>query len=346
MKSTIHFGRIIVYGILFFITIGLYNFLHSHLIFMILIIMASAPPVSLLLVFYLRSRISVRISVPEEYVERHSISYVTLAVKNPSLAMSLDIKINFRVQNLFYNTENSIMISVPARIRGEYSTMLPIKLTMNGAVRYTVDSIRILDLLGFAELKKKLKLSGEVNVLPEMAENASGRLSDLSGGMTETEESNKRGNDFSEVNDVREYIPGDKLMSIHWKLSAKRDILMVKDRVSMSDRQMVILTELAGTEAEVDDTVSLTYRLCSSLIHEKIYVRLLWWSEGQFQFVENQLLSQDDLKDAFTRMYYEKIYEDSEKTVSYMRSIKPEITAYIHVCQKEGEADAVIVEQE
>ena len=26
---------------------------------------------------------------------------------------------------------------------------------------------------------------------------------------------------FSDVQEVREYIPGDKLMSIHWKLSAK-----------------------------------------------------------------------------------------------------------------------------
>ena len=42
-------------------------------------------------------------------------------------------------------------------------------------------------------------------------------------------------------------------MSIHWKLSAKKDSLMVKDRVAMSDQQMVIVTELAGTDEEVDE---------------------------------------------------------------------------------------------
>ena len=41
-------------------------------------------------------------------------------------------------------------------------------------------------------------------------------------------ESKKKGYDFSEVTGIREYIPGDKLQNIHWKLSAKKDILMVR----------------------------------------------------------------------------------------------------------------------
>lgn len=44
----------------------------------------------------------------------------------------------------------------------------------------------------------------------------------VSQGMNEAEESRKKGHDFSEVVDVREYQPGDKLQNIHWKLSAKK----------------------------------------------------------------------------------------------------------------------------
>ena len=346
LKNVIHFGRIIIYGILFAITVSLYGFLHSHLLLMIMTLMAAAPVLSVLLAFYLRNKLSVRILAPESDVLRHSVSYVSLVVQNPSYIMSLDVKLKLHVQNLFYHTENSILVSLPTRMHGDSETMLPMRLTMNGAVQYTVEDLRVLDLLGFVELKKKVNLSAEVNVLPERIRKEQGSLSDFSGGFTEMEENNKRGNDFSDVNDVREYIPGDRLMSIHWKLSAKRDILMVKDRVSMSDQQMVILTELAGSIEEVDDTISLTYHLCRSLIEEKIFVRLLWWSEGRSEFADNRLFSIDDLKDAFSRMYYDTIYADPEKTVAYMRSIKPELKAYVHVCQKEGKADAVIVEQE
>ena len=152
--------------------------------------------------------------------------------------------------------------------------------------------------------------------------------------------------DFSDVSDVREYIPGDKLMSIHWKLSAKRDILMVKDRVSMSDQQMVILVELCGSDEEVDEILTLAYGVVSTFIREQTYVRLLWWSEGNFAFVEKQIMNRENLKDSFSEIYYEKIYSDSEKTKGYMRSIKPELKAYVNICMRDGEADAVVVEQD
>ena len=32
---------------------------------------------------------------------------------------------------------------------------------------------------------------------------------------------NRKGNDLSEIFDIREYVPGDDIRSIHWKLSSK-----------------------------------------------------------------------------------------------------------------------------
>ena len=54
----------------------------------------------------------------------------------------------------------------------------------------------------------------------------------------------------------------------------------------------------------------------------------------------------DNLREAFADIYYEKIYPDPEKTKAYMRSIRPELKAYVNVCMRNGEADAVIVEQD
>ena len=161
----------------------------------------------------------------------------------------------------------------------------------------------------------------------------------------------KKGHDFSDVSDVREYIPGDKLMSIHWKLSAKRDILMVKDRVSMSDQQMVLLVELSGTDEEVDDVLTLAYAVVKRLVEEQTYVKLMWWSEGRFEFESREIMSQENLKDAYTDLYYETIYADSERTKGYMLkgymlSIHPELKAYVNVCMKDGNPEVVVVEQD
>ncbi|MCR4608785.1 MAG: DUF58 domain-containing protein, partial [Eubacterium sp.] len=150
---------------------------------------------------------------------------------------------------------------------------------------------------------------------------------------------------FSDVNDVREYIPGDKLMCIHWMLSGKRDMLMVKDRVSMSDQQMVVLMDLAGTPVEVEEVIMFAYGMVRSLVADNLFVRFMWWSEGRFSFEERGLMSRNDIADAFGDVFYEKIYPDPEITKEYMRSIKPELKAYINVLSKNGEAVCEVVEQ-
>ena len=38
----------------------------------------------------------------------------------------------------------------------------------------------------------------------------------------------RRGNDPGEVRAIREYVPGDPVRNIHWKLSEKTDKLLVK----------------------------------------------------------------------------------------------------------------------
>ena len=107
--------------------------------------------------------------------------------------------------------------------------------------------------------------------------------------MLESEESSKRGNDFSDVQEVREYIPGDKLMSIHWKLSAKRDILMVKDRVSMSDHQLVIVPELfIDQPVNLAAILTMTYSVILELIQEQTTVRLLYWSTNRYEYEDRQ----------------------------------------------------------
>ncbi|MBO7623227.1 MAG: DUF58 domain-containing protein, partial [Bacteroidales bacterium] len=245
-----------------------------------------------------------------------------------------------------YRDENSTILSLPCAARTDYEKQLPVRYSMNGSYKYSISEITIRDFLGFVSFRNKVNTVAEVNVYPDGFTIVGFAMTDMSRGMTESEETVKRGHDFSDVSDVREYIPGDKLMSIHWKLSAKRDILMVKDRVSMSDQQMIILPELSGSDEEVDEILSLTYTMVVNFIREQTYVRLTWWSENNFAFEERQIMNMDNLKEAFADMYYEKIYPDAEKTKMFMRSIRPELKAYVNVCMRNGEADAVIVEQD
>ncbi len=328
------------------LVVFLYWFLRSHFFLMFLAIMSIVPFLSILSVFILRRKLEVTLEAPEREQSREDLGFLRMVIKNPTWILSYDANIRLQTESCFYGDTGDVRISVPIRMHSTYEKMIPLRYSMNGMYRYRLDGINMRDFLGFFSLSKKVRSETEVVVLPPMEGQKVGDLSDMSRGMTESEETMKRGHDFSDVSDVREYIPGDKLMSIHWKLSAKRDILMVKDRVSMSDQQMVILTELSGEHAQVDEILTLTYGVCMSFVREQVYVRLLWWSEGRYSFEERQIINKESLKEAFSDLYYDRIYEDTEKTGELMRSIHPELKAYVHICIRNGEADAEVVEQD
>lgn len=55
---------------------------------------------------------------------------------------------------------------------------------------------------------------------------------------------NRRGNDPSEVFDLREYVPGDDIRSIHWKLSVKTDSLVLRQPGAPTYYDLLLLSDI------------------------------------------------------------------------------------------------------
>lgn len=325
--------RTIGYLLLLAISIVLYWFLHSHFLFIVLVIMIVAPIISVLMAYILKKYVSVNISsVMGEYASQNEEILFRIKINNPTWFVSLDTKLEIVVKNTFLKTEGTQMISVPIHMRKGYEIEMPLKVSLPGLVRLEVKSIKIKDLMGICFLKKKTEAFDEATVLPMAVSELPYDKTSLEVGMIESEESTKRGNDFSDVNEIREYIPGDKLMSIHWKLSAKRDILMVKDRVSMSDKQLIVLPELYGKNVDMLGMILVTtYSLISEMIKDKTTVRLLYWSMARYEYEDVRLDFKGDLDEAFAKMFYENTYDDIELAASNMSNVYPEIRSYLHI---------------
>lgn len=336
-----NFFRIIIYVSLVVVNGFVFYFLHSHFHFLLLVVMLVAPVISVFLAFYMRSRIMVTVEnrgVKEKYGYQNKENFIYIKIHNNTWAVSLDAKLELVVRNSFFGTEGERIISVPVYAKKGYELELPIIATLPGLVQVEVKSIKIKDLMGFVFLKKQIAAVGEITVMPEKISDIDYETVNLDEGMLESEESSKRGNDFSDVHEIREYIPGDKLMSIHWKLSAKRDILMVKDRVSMSDKQLVVLPELCGIDDKNLEVILVTtYSVISHLIEDKTTVRFMYWSAGRFEYEDIRIDYAEELNDAFARMFYEETYADMNEASSHMSNVHPEMKAYIHVTAQNGE---------
>lgn len=100
-----------------------------------------------------------------------------------------------------------------------------------GSYEVMLKKVRIYDLTGLFYVNKKIQCSGYVQVLPSMQE-IGVHISEAARnffGEAEVYDEFRAGDDHSELFQVREFRSGDKIQSIHWKLSAKQEELLVKE---------------------------------------------------------------------------------------------------------------------
>lgn len=338
--------RFIGYIFIFIVNLLFYLFLHSHFYFMVLIIMLVLPIVSLVMTKYLKEKVEIEvIPAAYEYGKCGETSYFNIRINNPTYFVSLDTKLDITIENTFFKTSGRQIISVPIHMKNGYDLRFPVVPTLPGIVKISVKSVKIKDLLGIFFFDAKKVAEGEIAILPNEIKEFNYDASSLQSGMLESEESTKKGNDFSDVQEIREYIPGDKLMSIHWKLSAKRDILMVKDRVSMSDRQLVVVPELCNANTYgLAMVMHTTYSVISQMIKDKTTVRLMYFSQSNYDYIDSRIDYLSELNESFVRMFYENTYEGSDLAALNMANVHPEMKAFLHIYAKAGEAEIAIRE--
>lgn len=86
---------------------------------------------------------------------------------------------------------------------------------------------------------------------------------------------NRRGSDPSEIFDIRDYVPGDDVRTIHWKLSCKTDGLIVRQASDPSHYDVALLPDLGlaqkdrkVTAAELNSAVAAAIALGEGLLSQ------------------------------------------------------------------------------
>ena len=88
---------------------------------------------------------------------------------------------------------------------------------------------------------------------------------------------NKKGNDPSEIFDVKDYTPGDDLRFVHWKLSGKADHLIIRQPSEPTHYHAVLLPDLgltqdgtAVTKQELNMAVSVGSAICEQMLRQGV----------------------------------------------------------------------------
>lgn len=133
---------------------------------------------------------------------------------------------------------------------GEAAVQKDVTMYCAGGYEYRLRRVRVYDWTGWFYLTKRLNCPAATQLLPQLHElpvELSGAVRGFF-GESEVYDDLRGGSDNSEVFQIREYAPGDRLQNIHWKLSAKAEDLMVREHSLPKGCAVVLLLGSRGIE--------------------------------------------------------------------------------------------------
>lgn len=351
MRKSTFFKSYFSYIFIFAFTLLLAVFYLQTFFFMLVVLELCLPVFSYFLSAYCFRHLKVSLVTRPSQTIKGSTAQVTLLLDNPTLIPFASAQAEFSFCSLLYHEEEAATHMLSLRSRYTNRLNFPVRLTKCGLYEARVTQLAGYDYLHLFRFKRDLDISAQLRVFPDSVPREGRHEALYSEGFDEFEESGKSGNVSSNVTDIREYRPGDRLQKIHWKLSSKIDKLMVKENEATSTNEFFLLLELfqpveedCGQEEALrnalDNAIEEAWALALELIRTgEIFVCAVY-STAKEDFVMSTIRSQTDLENAFAAFFYEPAYDTENLALDIYHRSGMKKGTLLHVTHK-GVADVI-----
>lgn len=351
MRKSNFFKSYISYILILIVTLLFAVFYLQTFFFMLVLLELCLPAFSYFLSRYCFSRLEISLDAKPLQVMKNTSLTVSLLADNPTPFPLASAQIDFSFASLLYHEEESAIHTLPLRSRFVNRLDFPVALTKCGLYEARATQLTGYDYLHLFCFQKKLAVSAQLRVFPSSKPREERHEALYSEGFDEFEESGRVGNVSSNVTDIREYRPGDRLQKIHWKLSTKIDKLMVKENEATSTNEFFLLLELFQPAKEdcrgdralqnaLDTAIEEAWAIALELIQNgEIFVCAVY-SVPREDFVTATIRSLSDLENAFASFFYEPSYDTENLALDIYRRSGMKKGTLLHVTHK-GVADVV-----
>ncbi len=271
----------------------------------LLIVITALPAVMFITTLIAKHCIRADFALQTYSVGKNTNFPVQLCINNSSIFAIGKAEAHIEYYNLFSNSISSFDIYMPIQARNSQRMTFSLSSDYCGTIIIRTAYINIFDPLRIFRFRTCRNIQTQVTVTPEVHE-IDGVIAE--NNFTDEESNifseNKPGDDPSEVFGLREYIPGDKLNRIHWKLSSKKDELIVKEYSLPVDAPCTVFADLKCYDdsentlkvfdALVETVISVSHFLVSS---ERLH-RLVFFNAKLNTFTEKIITGFDELNSA------------------------------------------------
>lgn len=275
-----------------------------------------------------------------------------LRVSHRSFVPMSDVLIDVKVQNLHSMEKMDQKYSFRIPINSESTLRFSVDSEHCGCIHIEAGPVRIFDPFHLFRRTSDVMASADCFIMPERYpvtpafQESSDRIQE-----SESYSSRRPGYDPGETFQIREYVPGDSIRQIHWKLSGKVDRTMVRDfGLPVEDQILILIENGTRTGEDVDpeqlDLVAETaFSLASALTREEIPFSLVHSGEDGVEISACHIDSEEEVfrtLSAFLKVpaAMQKVCSVSESYIDEFRSCD---FAHVVVISSEPEPDAALL---
>ena len=211
----------------------------------------------------------------KDSMEKPARATIALSVENNGRFLPISKGIAWvRYENFFSGEKGNMKVRFSVDTGKRRGRRIPVVIHHCGNVSIQVEKVRIYDYLNlFATTIGKNYEVQDVLVMPPLKEIYLGK----DRWYNETNEDSdrfsmyKKGDDPSEIFDIRDFKDGDRIQQIHWKLSSKAGHYMVKDgSLPLAKAVHIFLDLCAGDEQTADLLVQGIYSVSMELMSQGV----------------------------------------------------------------------------
>lgn len=253
-----------------------------------LLLCVTLPLVSFGVNFAIRKRLHLSLSLPTSTAKKAAVS-VSAELRNDGFFPALRVFVPIQVKNDLTGEWKQFEIILSAGAKSSQTSEFLLDSAYCGRLSIQADKVWLMDYFGFLPVKAALTASAKTTVLPDMFPSEVNLIP--APAVSDEGAENRRGQDRSEVYQLREYRPGDDVRQIHWKLSSKLDELIWKEPSMPESRSLLIAWDkrTQTTPNAMDAMAEAVSSVCQGILSEGVPFELCWMEEEPHTcWVENE----------------------------------------------------------
>ncbi|MCR5204772.1 MAG: DUF58 domain-containing protein [Lachnospiraceae bacterium] len=248
-------------------------------------------------------------SVVESTEVGNNIVFYTEYV-NPTYYPFLKCSLTFSMNNLFFKADKDNLLNINVLPKKTDRVNISVRTSAIGMVVFEGKGMTVTGFMGMVSMKLPVSFNVQVPVFPEKKENVDVAEIPYSEGYDEYTEPDLKGNLSSDIKEIREYRPGDRLARIHWKLTAKMEELQVKEMERTSVMSLVVVPELE--RSQISSTVSTLDAVSRELANRGERFEICLYNSVACSFDNYIIDNEESLLICYRDMYYLPLYEGAE----------------------------------